>query len=404
MMLQRPLFDPTAPGFLKDPYPFYARLREAEPWHLSPLGFYVVSRFEDVNFVMRDKRFGQNWIGPKLNNADPKLLQKAIFRSIAQWMLKRDPPDHTRLRSCFSQAFTARRVDAMRAHIEAIAEKIVEDIRPRGQMDAVAEFALAIPLISITDILGVPQEDRDLMFRVSRFVGRLSDPVPFDPDEIDRVDKDFGMVADYFERLIEERRRQPGHDLVSQIVAAAEQERLSTEEMIGNLVLVFVAGHETTTNLIGNALLALDRHPDQLRLLQQDPSLMPKAVTEFLRYDTSVQAASRVALEDIEIGDVKLAKGRAVVALFGAANRDPKEFSNPDALDIRRPETSLASFGGGIHYCLGAQLSRIEVECALKALFRQIPDFHLVDSAAVARHPSIVLRGPANLPAAWSVK
>jgi cytochrome P450 len=169
-------------------------------------------------------------------------------------------------------------------------------------------------------------------------------------------------------------------------------------------VLVFVAGHETTTNLIGNALLALDRHPDQLLLLRQDPSLMPKAVSEFLRYDTSVQAASRVALEDIEIGDVRLAKGRAVVALFGAANRDPMEFSNPDVLDIRRPETSLASFGGGIHYCLGAQLSRIEVECALKALFRQIPDFHLVDSAAVARHPSIVLRGPASLPAAWSVK
>src|ERR1700676_3601031 len=182
-MLQRPLFDPTAPGFLEDPYPFYARLREAEPWHLSPQGFYVVSRLEDVNFVMRDRRFGQNWIGPKINNADSKLLQKAIFRSIGQWMLKRDPPDHTRVRSCFAQAFTARRVDAMHAHIEAIADKVVEDIRPRGRMDAVAEFALAIPLISITDLLGVPQEDRDLMFRVSRFVGRLSDPVPFDPGE-----------------------------------------------------------------------------------------------------------------------------------------------------------------------------------------------------------------------------
>jgi cytochrome P450 len=396
------LFDPTAPGFLQNPYPFYERLRAEQPWHLSPHGFYVVSRYEDVSFVLRDPRFGKHWSGPKANKLDPQSLDKAIFKSIGQWMLERNPPDHTRVRGCFAQAFTARRVEAMRSHIESIIEKVLDDIYPRGQMDVISEFALPVPVTSITDLLGVPQEDRALMFKVSRFIGRLSDPVPLDPKEIDRVDADFVLISDYFRKSIDQRRRQPGDDLISQIVVAAEGERLSMDEMVGNLVLVFVAGHETTTNIIGNALMALFRHPEQLQLLRENPALMPKAVNECLRYDCSVQIASRTAQEDIVVGSIKIAKGQDVLVLLGSANRDPAFYADPEKLNIQRPETQLSSFGGGIHHCLGAQLSRIEVECGLGALLRRLPNFRLVDPAPPSWRPSVVMRGPASLPAVWT--
>ena len=401
-MSERPLFDPTAPGFLENPYPFYERLRAEQPWHLSPHGFYVVSRYEDVSFVLRDRRFGKHWSGPKGNKLDPQTKQKAIFQSLGHWMLERNPPDHTRIRSCFAQAFTARRVEAMRAHINAIVDRVIDDLSHRGQMDVIEDFALSVPVMAISDVLGVPEHDRALMFKVSRFIGRLSDPVPLDPKEIDQINDDFMLVSDYFTRLIEERRRKPGDDLISQVVTAAREELLSMDELVGNLVLVFVAGHETTTNIIGNSLLALHRHPDQMQLLRDDPSLMPKAVGEFLRFDNSIQIASRTAQEDVLIGDVRVAKGQDVLTLLGSANRDPAVFSDPDRLIIQRPEPHLASFGGGIHFCLGAQLSRIEVECALGGLIRRLPDFRLVEAHGVKWRPSIVMRGPASLPAVWT--
>ena len=399
-MSNEPLFNPMAAGFLQDPYPFYERLRTQDPWHLSPYGFFVVSRYADVNFVLRDPRFEKQSRGPKAGRLPPEVLNKAIFKSIAQFMLEKNPPDHGRIRSCFAEAFSRRRVEAMRVHIETVVDKIVDELRPRGRMDVMQDFALHVPLTTITDILGVPSEHRDLLFTISRFSGRISDPVPLDPREIDQVEADFLIAADCFRELIELRRRRPGEDLISHVVQAAG-DQISIDELVANLVLVFVAGHETTANILGNALIALARHPDQLQLLRDNPTLIGGAVTECLRYDASVQIASRTAKEKIVVGDATIAEGQDVLILLGSANRDGTVFENPDRLDIERRDTQLASFGGGIHYCLGAQLSRVEIEYALGKLLADLPGFALEDASDVQWRNSIAFRGPEHLAASW---
>jgi cytochrome P450 len=399
-MAKEILFDPSVPGYLEDPYPFYARLRELEPWHRTPKGMIVVSRYEDASSVLRDRRFGKVWNGPKGSDLDRAILELPIIQSIKLWMIEQNQPDHSRLRACFTPAFAARHIEVMRQQIESIVEGILDEVGPRNGMDVVSEFALPVPMLVITRLMGVPSDDMGLMFKVSRFIGRLSDPVPLDPNEVQSANKDFVVLSEYFRDLIERRRREPKEDLISQI--AIQDDRMSIEEMIGNLALVFVAGHETTTSLICNALLALDRHPDQLQMLRKDPSLMPKAVEEFLRYDNPIQIASRTAMEDFTIGAIDLSKGDHVLILLGAANRDPAIFSEPDRLKIDRSETQLVSFGGGIHHCIGAQLSRIEAECALAALYRKLPNFRLIDTHATRWRRSIVMRGPEQLPAMWN--
>ena len=394
------LFDPTAPGFLENPYPFYERLRTQDPWHLSPHGFFVVSRHRDVNFVLSDPRFEKQSRGPKAGKLPPEVLDKEIFKSIAQFMLEQNPPHHGRIRGCFAKAFTRRRVEQMRVNVETIVDRIVENLRPRGRMDVMEDFALHVPLTTIADILGVPHEHRELLFKISRFSGRISDPVPLHPKEIDQVEADFLVAAEFFRDLIALRHRQPGNDLISDVVQAAG-DRISTDELIANLVLVFVAGHETTANILGNALIALHRHPDQLKLLRDRPELIESAVSECLRYDASVQIASRTAKEEVAAGDVTIAPGKDVLLLLGSANRDSEIFDEPDRLNITRQDIQLASFGGGIHYCLGAQLSRLEIEYALGKLINALPGFALDDAGNVRWRNSIAFRGPEMLPATW---
>jgi cytochrome P450 len=401
-MSHAPLFDPAAPAFLENPYTTYARLRREDPWHRSPFGFLVASRFADIDMVLRDRRFGKSFKGPKANRLDSEIGNMAIFRSIGQWMLESNPPDHTRRRACFAKSFTAKRVEAMLPQIEAIVDDLLDDLAPRGEMDVMADFAQLLPFRVITDLIGVPKQDQHALFKIARFIGRLSDPVPLDRAELAQIDADFIRVADYFRGLIDARTRQPREDLVSQIAATAPEQRLSIDEMAGNLVLLFVAGHETSTNLIGNALLALARNPDQLDLLRSERGLMQKAVTECLRYDNPIQIASRTALHDVAFGDVEIAGGQDVLLLLGSANRDPAMYAEPDRLDLTRSESQLLSFGGGIHFCLGAQLSRIEVECALDALLHRLPGFRLDDPLNPVWRPSVVFRGPARLLATWT--
>src|ERR1041385_9033797 len=364
------LFDPTDPAFLENPYPVYARLRREDPWHCSPFGFVVASRFRDIDTVLRDPRFGKSFKGPKANGRDPDIGNMAIFRSIGQWMLESNPPDHTRRRACFTKFFTAKRVEAMRPRIQTIVDELLDDLAPRGEMDVVADFAQLLPFRVITDMIGVPRQDQPELFKIARFIGRLSDPVPLDRAELAQIDADFRRVAGYFDVLIDMRRRQPGDDLVSHIAATALEQQLSIDEMVGNLVLLFVAGHETSTNLIGNALIALARNPDQWNLLRSEPGLMKRAVIECLRYDNSIQIASRTAKADVMFGDIQIAEGQDVLLLLGSANRDPAMYAEPDRLDVTRSGEHMLSYGGGIHFCLGAQLSRMEVECALDALLQ----------------------------------
>ena len=398
-----PLFNPWAPEFITDPYPFYHRLRVTDPMHLTPLGLYVASRHADVSEILRDKRFGKDFIGRMTRRSGPQILQEPVYRSMSHWMLQLDPPDHGRLRGLVVRAFTARRIEDMRPRIQQIVDEIIDHVEPRGRMDLIADFAFRLPVTVISDMLGIPQEDRQIFFTSSRAASRLLDLAPLSNAEIEEQNADNLAMAAYFQRLFDLRRREPRNDLTTHLVQAEEDgNKLTNEELTANIILLFGAGHETTMNLIGNGLLALHRNPDQLQLLKSDPSLMANAIEELLRYDSSVQLTGRTTLEDVdEIGGIPLKKGQTVVCLLGSANRDPAVYPDPDRLDVTRRDVRPLSFGGGIHYCVGAQLARIEGEIAIGTLFRRLPDLRLSDVDYPDWRQTFVLRGLNKLPARW---
>jgi cytochrome P450 len=398
-----PLFNPWTPEFIADPYPFYHQLRAADPMHLTPLGFHVVSRHADVTSILRDKRFGKDFAGRMSRRFGPQILDEPVYRSMSHWMLQLDPPDHGRLRGLVVRAFTARRIEDMRPRIQQIVDGIIDRIEEKGGMDLIADFAFRLPVIVICDMLGIPEDDRQVFFISSRGSGRLLDLAPLTPAEIAEQNGFNLAIADYFHRLFELRRRNPGDDLTSKLVQAEQDgDKLTNEELTANIILLFGAGHETTVNLIGNGLLALHRNPDQLRLLQNDPSRIVNAIEELLRYDSSVQVTGRTTLEDVEeIGGVPLPKGQTVVCLLGAANRDPAVYADPDRLDIARADVHPVSFGGGIHHCVGAQLARIESEIAIGTLLRRLPNLRLDDIDRPDWRQTFVLRGLNKLPASW---
>ena len=399
-----PLFNPLAPEFIRDPYPHYERLRSTDPVHITPHGMYLASRHAEVSLVLRDKRFGKDFVERSKRRYGPKIMEEPIFRSMSHWMLQQDPPDHTRLRGLVVKAFTARHVEDMRPRIQQVVDQTLDRVADRGRMDLIEDYAFRLPVTIICDMLGIPEEHRETFYSSSRDGGRLLDPVPLTPSEIAQGNAGNLMAQMYFQQLFELRRRNPGDDLTTQLVQAEENgSKLSNEELTANIILLFGAGHETTVNLIGNGLLALHRNPDQLALLKARPELIANAIEEFLRYDSSVQLTGRVALEDIEdLGGKKIPRGETVLCLLGSANRDPAVYPDqPDRLDITRQNVRPLSFGGGIHFCLGAQLARIEAEVAITTLLRRLPDLKLDDAENAEWRPTFVLRGLKRLPASW---
>jgi len=399
-----PLFNPLSPDFIRDPYPHYQRLRATDPMHVTSFGAIVASRHAEASLVLRDRRFGKAFVDRSVRRYGPDIMAEPIFRSMSHWMLQQDPPDHTRLRGLVVKAFTARRVEDMRPRIREVVEQTLDAVIDRGKMDLIADFAFRLPVTIICDMLGIPEDHREVFYASSRNGGRILDPVPLTPAEIADANASNAIAQMYFEQLFELRRREPGDDLTTQLVQAEEDgSKLTNEELTANIILLFGAGHETTVNLIGNGLLALHRNPDQLALLKARPDLITNAVEEFLRYDSSVQLTGRVALEDIEdLGGRRIAKGDGVLCLLGSANRDPAVYPDrPDSLDIERPNVRPLSFGGGIHHCLGAQLARIEAEIAISALLKRLPDLRLDDAVNPVWRPTFVLRGLKCLPASW---
>jgi cytochrome P450 len=399
-----PLFNPLSPAFIRDPYPHYERLRNTDPMHVTSFGSFLASRHAEASLVMRDKRFGKDYVERSVRRYGPQIMEEPVFRSMKHWMLQQDPPDHTRLRGLVVKAFTARRVEDMRPRIQQIVDQTLDAIADRGRMDLIEDFAFRLPVTIICDMLGIPEDHREVFYKSSRDGGRLLDPVPLSPAEIAEGNAANLMAQAYFQQLFELRRRSPGDDLTTQLVQAEEDgSKLSNEELTANIILLFGAGHETTVNLIGNGLLALHRNPDQLALLKANPNLITNAIEEFLRYDSSVQLAGRVTLEDIDdLGGKKIPKGETVLCLLGSANRDPAVYPDrPDQLDITRPNVRPLSFGGGIHFCVGAQLARIEAEVAISTLLRRLPDLRLDDAENPEWRPTFVLRGLKRLPASW---
>jgi cytochrome P450 len=398
-----PLFNPLTPEFIANPYPFYHRLRAIDPMHLAPTGLYVASRHADVTTILRDKRFGKDFAGRMSRRFGPQVLEEPIYRSMRHWMLQQDPPDHGRLRGLVVRAFTARRVEDMRPRIQAIVDDLIDRVAPHGRMDIIADFAFRVPVIVICDMLGIPKDHREMFFANSDAAARLLDLAPISADEIKQQNANNLATAEYFRSLFDLRRREPGDDLTTHLVQAEEQgNKLTNEELTANIILLFGAGHETTVNLIGNGLLALHRNPDQLALLKDDPALMPNAIDELLRYDSSVQVTGRTTLEDVdEIGGIRMPQGQSVICLLGSANHDPAVYEDPDRLDVKRADVRPMSFGGGIHYCLGAQLARLEGEIAIATLLRRLPDLWLDDIDRPDWRQTFVLRGLNRLPASW---
>lgn len=394
------IFSPEA---IADPYPMYRQLRETSPvLELPDANLVILTRYRDVQTLLRDKRLGHELFSHLSPEEREAHLRNPAVANLARTMLLKNPPDHTRLRGLVVKAFDARRVGAMRERIRRIAHELIDGFVDRGEGDLRALFNHPLPVIVICDMLGIPEADRGEFVKGTRISGRLIDPSPMTQDELDEANRGTAQTQVYFEGLCDARRRKPEEDLLTALVESeSEHGKLGREELTSNIALLFAAGHETTVNLLGNALLALYRQPDQLDALRDDLSLMPGAVEEFLRYDSSVQLTGRDALEDAEIAGVALPKGRSVIALLGAANRDPEVFERPDELDVTRANVKPLSFGGGIHHCLGAQLARLEAAEALTALFERLPALELTEIEAPEWKPTITLRGVTRLPARW---
>ena len=397
-------FNPFLPEFRENPYPFYHRLRSADPVHWNEFtGRWILTRYRDCVAVLRDSaRFSadpNSWSG----FAEFLAAQGGpgpMVQMQTKWMLLKDPPDHTRLRTLVTKAFTPRVAEGMRPRVQAIVDHLLDEVQAGGRMDLIATLAFPLPTIVICEMLGVPAADGERFQGWARDLARSLDPI-LTPEIIAAADQATVAFLDYFRLLVAKRRQDPQNDLLSGLIAAEEQgDHLSEDELLATAILLLGAGHETTMNLIGNGTLALLRNPDQLAKLKSDPTLIQNTVEELRRYDGSVQMTARTALVDVELGGKVIQKGVQAITVLGAANRDPEQFPDPDRLDITRQDNRHIVFGYGIHHCLGAPLARVEGQVAITTLLRRMPNLRLTGEPLEWRE-TVTLRGLKALPVAF---
>lgn len=399
------VFDPFDPRFHSDPGSLYAELRSQSPIHRSSLGFWVLTRHADCLAVLRDRRSSSD--GRKVDPASvdaPVITQTPegpaaeMFEELAPFLF-RDPPDHTRLRGLVQKAFTPRVVESLRSEVVDIADSLIDEALERGEADLIGDFAHPLPVRIIAKMLGVPDTDLELFKTWSDALARGLDPDFLLPEDAvqQRLESLFAFVQ-YFGGLVSDRRGSLGDDLLSKLIEAEENGvTLSQGELISTCILILVAGHETTVNLIGSGLLELMRRPDQLERFRTDPGVVRSGVEEMLRYCSPVQMTGRVPLADIEVGDVVLQKGEFAMLLIGSANRDPDVFSEPETFDISREDNPHLGFGFGIHHCLGAALARLEAQVAISRLLSRTGSLELATDELPYKE-NIVLRGLEALP------
>jgi hypothetical protein len=363
------------PALRADPYPLLARLREHDPVNETPIGLFRLTRYADVVHMLREVRSG-------VRMADGSVFGGGGVRlpsGPGEFILQQDPPDHTRLRRLVSQAFRPRAIDALRARVEELVNELLDRVAPRGEMDVIADLALPVPATIICELMGVPLADRDRFTEWTASATHLLAAAIAPPEVIERANAAAAALAEYFTALIAERRAHLTHDLLSDLIRAEEAgDRLSPTELLSQSIGLLIAGFETTIGLIGNGVLALLRHPDQLARLRAQPGLIGSAVEECLRYDGPILLTVRVTREDTRFGDKIIPADRPVMCLLAAAHRDPAVFADPDRFDITRQGPEHLAFGGGAHYCLGAHLARLEAQVAIGTLVRRFDGLTLL--------------------------
>ncbi|MEV6393962.1 cytochrome P450 [Streptomyces sp. NPDC051907] len=389
-------FDPWSPDFLRDPYPAYAALRSQGRVHYyAPSGQWLVPQHADVSALLRDRRLGraytQRFSHEEFGRTAPPAAHEPFHTLNDHGMLDLEPPDHTRIRRLVSKAFTPRTVSGLQPYVRKLARDLVSGLVERGGGDLLADVAEPLPVAVIAEMLGIPEADRAPLRPWSADICGMYELKPSEETAARAVAASVEFSA-YLRELIAERRKSPGADLISALIAAHDEgDRLSEQEMISTCVLLLNAGHEATVNSTVNGWLALFRHPEQLAALRADRSLSSTAVEEILRYDTPLQLFERWVLDDIEIDGTVIPRGAEVALLFGSANRDPQVFDRPDDFDVARPENPHISFSAGIHYCIGAPLARVELAASLEALLDGAPNLRL--AAEPRRKPGFVIRG-----------
>jgi cytochrome P450 len=393
----------------RDPYPRYKRIRDLAPVHRSGFGPLVLTRYADCQAALRDHRLGKgerDMDSPVAgmggtSNFSEELVAKMREEQAkgVRVMLTADPPDHTRLRRLVSRAFTPSRVDALRAEVERMVDHYCDELADAGEAgaDVIGVLGFPLPVNVIGELLGVPEADRQGFQPVVQKVVKALELTTTEPELWEALEGQ-EQLSSYFEDLVAERTARPRDDLLTAMVQARdEDDRLTTGEIVMTAILLFAAGFETTTNMIGNGLYALLTHPDQLDRLYADPGMAPTAVEELLRWDSPVQLDGRAVLEPAEVAGVEVKQGDFVITLLGAANRDPEHYTDPETLDVGRDEGAPLSFASGIHYCLGAGLARMEGDVVLRGLLRRFRSMELLDEDA-ERRTGLTLRGFAHLP------
>jgi len=394
------MFNPFEPGFFDDPYRQYASLREHDPVHRSPLEVWVLFRYDDVVRTLRDAG-----LSVQVDNATPTARMQMFAEQApgevergAHSILNIDPPDHTRLRRLVSKAFTPKMVHGLRPRIQTLADDALDTMAAQGKADVIGDLAYPLPFTVISEMLGMPDGNRDEVRGWSHTLTKTLDPI-LTPEEVQAALAAADNMQGHVQDVLAWKREHPADDLLTGLLAAEDEgDRLSEVELLDQVLLLYVAGHETTVNLIGNATLALLGHPDQLTRLRSDPDLDAGAIEELLRFDSPVQFSRRITTGDLDVDGTTVPAGSFVLTCLGSANRDEARWGpTADELDLARADAGQhMSFGNGIHHCLGSSLARTEAQIALGTLVRRFPDLELAGDAE--RNNRVVLRGLESLP------
>lgn len=403
-------YDLNSAEFLADPYPVYDQLRINDPIYWSAEnGYWILTRYADIASLIPNVHLSSNRIGAHASRMpdEAKVHFRPFFTAVSTWMLMIDPPDHTRLRGLVNKAFTPGVVENMRTLVQQLVDDMLERVQEHGRMDAMSDLANPLPATVIAELLGVPGADQqqfkqwsdDISMALGGIDSARSKEEFFSLYNI--AQKSFLALSSYFRERVAELRLKPRENLLSALAQAEEKgDRLTEDELFANCVLLMIAGHETTTNLIGNGILALLRNPDQQEALRRKPDLIASAVEELLRYDSPVQKFGRIALQDIDINGKGIKQGQLVCFSFGAANRDPEQFALPQQLDITRQPNRHLAFGHGLHYCVGAALARLEGQVVINTVLRKLPKLRL-ETENLEWNRNLTLRGLKSLPVAF---